>query len=146
VEKDVSGLIDRLVQDQVKELLPEHVKPELIEELERHKRELADVERDLHNSESRRINAQIRTSGLGDQLAVVLRHDGTKSPHFPKDLQSLLGMDDRTVKALMHEYRLVNASESRERNVNCLMQHFGISYQLVRSPVVSPRARIHHQS
>ena len=44
----------------------------------------------------------------------------------------------------MHDYRLVaNASESRERNLNSLMQHFGISYQLVRSPVIFPSARIH---
>lgn len=50
VEKDVSDLIDQLVKDQVATLLPEHIKPELIQELERHERELAEVERDLHNS------------------------------------------------------------------------------------------------
>ena len=50
VEKDVSDLIDQLVKDQVAALLPEHIKPELIQELERHERELAEVERDLHNS------------------------------------------------------------------------------------------------
>ncbi|KAI0728886.1 hypothetical protein C8Q72DRAFT_832493 [Fomitopsis betulina] len=133
IEKDVSDLIDQLVQDQVKVLLLEHVKPELINELESHKRELAEVERDLHNSESRRKNAQIRTSQLDVKLAVILRHDGTKSPHYPRDLQSLLGTDGQTVKTLMNDYRLqpVNASGSRDKSLNCLMQHFGISYQLV---------------
>ncbi|KAI0733759.1 hypothetical protein C8Q72DRAFT_810632 [Fomitopsis betulina] len=133
IEKNVSDLVDQIVRDEVKNLLHEHIKPELINELESHKRELAEVERDLHNSESRRKNAQIRTSQLDAELAIILRHDGTKSPHYPRDLQSLLGMDGKTTKALMHDYcpQVVNASESQDRRLNCLMRHFGISYQLV---------------
>lgn len=50
VEKDVSDLIDQIVEDQVVELLPQHIKPELMQELKRHERELAEVERELHNS------------------------------------------------------------------------------------------------
>lgn len=46
----MSNLIDTLVQAQVKVSLPEHVQPELLAELNRHKQELAEVERDLHNS------------------------------------------------------------------------------------------------
>ena len=43
-------MIDQLVMDQVAALLAEYVKPELIQELKLHERELAEVERDLHNS------------------------------------------------------------------------------------------------
>lgn len=50
VEKDVSDLIDQIVEDQVVKLLPQHIKPELMQELKRHERELAEVERELHNS------------------------------------------------------------------------------------------------
>ncbi|KAH9915483.1 uncharacterized protein B0H18DRAFT_1041404 [Fomitopsis serialis] len=141
VGQGVSDLIDELVAEQVKALLPQHIRPELLAELARHKQELAEVERDLHNSESRRMNAQIRTGGLSDPLRIILKDDGTVSKDFPKDLQTLLGMKDKSIESLMKEYHLTDISKSQDTNVNRLMRFLGLSYQLVRSPISSPRPR-----
>ncbi|KAH9915910.1 uncharacterized protein B0H18DRAFT_1039720 [Fomitopsis serialis] len=131
VETLVSEMIDELVKEQVELLLPQHVPQALVAELQSHKLELAEVERNLHNSESRRLNAQIRTSGLDDPLSTIYKNDGTASRHFPENLQALLGMDDKFIKAMMRDYQLADISDSREKNTNRLMQFFGISYQLV---------------
>ncbi|KZT65401.1 hypothetical protein DAEQUDRAFT_526920 [Daedalea quercina L-15889] len=145
VERDVSDLIDTLVQEQVEAVLQaEHLRPELLTELRRHEQELSEVERALHNSESRRANAQIRTADLQRRLYTIRKRDGTVSLHFPENIHALLGMDGEAVKALMREYGLDKPSDSRDRNLNSLMQFLGLSYQLVRSPVLSPHPRIHH--
>lgn len=106
--------------------------------------------------ESRRKNAAV---GLRDRLHAILKHDGSVSGNFPQDLHTLLQMDgmvallsyppglnaastDNSVKALMREY-CVPLSESQDSNVNYIMRFFGLSYQLVRSPVLPPRPPIH---
>ncbi|TFY57456.1 hypothetical protein EVJ58_g7010 [Rhodofomes roseus] len=138
VENDVSDLIDQLVAEQVTILLPDHIPSALLDELARHKRELDEVEVDLHNSESRLANAQIRTSDLTEQLRTIQRADKTVSQHFPADLQGLIAMDDASVKSLMRYYALSDISDSQDRNLNRLMLFLGLSYQLVRSPTLSP--------
>ncbi|KAH9833467.1 uncharacterized protein C8Q71DRAFT_773607 [Rhodofomes roseus] len=131
VENDVSDLIDQLVAEQVTILLPDHIPSALLDELARHKRELDEVEVDLHNSESRLANAQIRTSDLTEQLRTIQRADKTVSQHFPADLQGLIAMDDASVKSLMRYYALSDISDSQDRNLNRLMLFLGLSYQLV---------------
>lgn len=133
IEADISSQIDDLVKKEVEQLLPDCLPKELQDEVASYKQQLAEVERDLHNSESRRFNAQLRTSRMTDPLHTIYKKDGSVSDGFPKDLGGLFQLDDDTAKILMKEYDLADISESRERNVNRFMQFCGVTYQLVPS-------------
>ncbi|KAI0915342.1 hypothetical protein AcV5_003841 [Taiwanofungus camphoratus] len=131
IEQGILSQIDQLVEEQVALQLPHHIPKELQDELASHRRQLEEVQRALHNSESRRANAQLRTARMHDALHTIFKPDGGVSAMFPKDLGSLFSIDDETAKTLMQEYNLPDISDSRERNVNRFMQFCGVSYQLV---------------
>ncbi|CAL1711972.1 unnamed protein product [Somion occarium] len=131
IDAGIMEQIDELVKEQVAAQLPSYFPQELQDELDRHMFELDQVQRALHNSESRRANSQLRSNHLKDPLHTIYKSDGTISPHFPRDVHSLFSMDADTAKSLMEEYGLTDISESRERNVNRFMQFCGVTYQLV---------------
>ncbi|KAK7691344.1 hypothetical protein QCA50_004739 [Cerrena zonata] len=138
VEAGVLKQIDELVKEQVAAQLPSYFPNGLQEQLDRHMLELDEVNRALHNSESRRANAQLRSSHLKDPLHTIYKSDGTISPHFPRDVSSLFNMDAETAKELCQEYGLTDLTDIRERNINRFMQFCGMSYQLVTTKAGSP--------
>lgn len=81
--------------------------------------------------ESRRSNATLREDHEDDTLQVIYRADGTVPELYPSSLQALFHMDAATSRTLMAEYGLPDCSDSRERNLNRLMQFLGVRYQLV---------------
>jgi len=131
-EEDIAREIDQLVAEQVAICLKDHIPQELQEEVENQQMILEEVRRDLHNSESRRSNAALRTDHGDDSLQVIFKADGTVPTAYPPNLQALFDMDAPTSRALMLEYGLPGSSESRERNLNRLMQFLGVRYQMVR--------------
>jgi len=133
VEEEVASQIDQLVEEQVALCLKTHIPQELQDELAEQKRELKEVRRQLHNSESRRSNATLRLNSPNDHLQTILMSNGEISTHFPDTLKGLFKLDAKTSKALMLDYEIPDASDSRERNLNRIMQFFGVSYQVVRS-------------
>lgn len=95
------------------------------------------------------MNARLRTSKSTSELHTIFTADGVISPAYPKTLQALIDLDgeialvgvqrseltrttDKTAKQLLQEYGIRDITDSREKNVNRLMQFVGVVYQLVR--------------
>ncbi|KAJ7876100.1 hypothetical protein B0H14DRAFT_34837 [Mycena olivaceomarginata] len=131
-EEDIAREIDQLVAEQVAICLKDHIPQELQDEVAEQQRILEEVRRDLHNSESRRSNAALRKDHGDDNLQVIYKADGTVPAAYPPNLQALFDMDAPTSRALMLEYGISDTSESRERNLNRLLQFFNVKYQMVR--------------
>ncbi|OBZ65948.1 hypothetical protein A0H81_14187 [Grifola frondosa] len=132
IEKEISDQIDHLVEEQVNLLLPDYIPQELQDEVAGYRKQLEEVQKALHNSESRQANASLRSSRLDEPIHTIFAPSGKVSALFPKDLNALFSMDADTAKELVTEYELDEVSESRERNVNRFMQFCGVPYQLVR--------------
>ncbi|TCD64386.1 hypothetical protein EIP91_004133 [Steccherinum ochraceum] len=132
IEGGILEQIDREVKEHVAQILPSYFPQDLVEEVETYKQQLDEVQRALHNSESRRANSQLRSNKLTDPLHTIYKTDGTISTLFPRDVKSLFSMDAETAIQLLEEYGMSDVSTTRERNVNRFMQFCGVSYQLVR--------------
>ncbi|KAJ7747755.1 hypothetical protein B0H16DRAFT_1554461 [Mycena metata] len=132
VEDDIAREVDQLVAEQVALCLKDHIPQDLQDQVAEQQNILEEVRRDLHNSESRRSNATLREDHEDDTLQVIYKADGSVPEAYPSNLQALLHMDGATSRRLMMEYELPDCSESRERNLNRLMQFLGVKYQLVR--------------
>jgi hypothetical protein len=78
--------------------------------------------------ESRRSNAALRKDHGDDNLQVIYKADGTVPAAYPPNLQALFDMDAPTSCALMLEYGMSDTSESRERNLNRLLQFFNVKW------------------
>lgn len=92
-------------------------------------------------SEARRANSNLRTDNLTDQLAVVLKPDGTRSDVYPHNLHSLFAYSgayastkfsrmlteqraDEMLEVLLKDHELA-VNEVREKNLNRFMAHIG---------------------
>ncbi|KIP08676.1 hypothetical protein PHLGIDRAFT_126872 [Phlebiopsis gigantea 11061_1 CR5-6] len=131
IEAGVLEQIDEIVKEKVAEELPRMMPKHLQDEVAYHRKQLAEVQRALHNSESRRANSLLRTSKLTENLHTIYKTDGTISPLFPKSLQALFSMDGETAQQLLEAYGMWDGRKSRERNLNGFMQFCGVNYQLV---------------
>ncbi|KAJ7655386.1 hypothetical protein B0H17DRAFT_1099150 [Mycena rosella] len=132
VDEAIFWEMDELVAEEVERCLKTHIPQELQDEVAEQQRILEEVRRDLHNSESRRSNASLRSNHEDDALLAIYKADGSVPTLFPPNLKALFDMDAPTSRALMMEYELPDFSDSRERNLNRLMQFFGVRYQMVR--------------
>jgi len=137
IEQGVLEEIDEIVQEQVAALLPTYIPQELQDEVAYYRRQLEEAQQALHNSESRRANALLRTTRMDSPLKTIYKADGEVSALFPHDLNALFSMDAETAHELILDYGLGDPSSVRERNVNRLMQFCGLPYQLVRRPAPS---------
>ncbi|TFK44953.1 hypothetical protein BDQ12DRAFT_593379 [Crucibulum laeve] len=136
VQQEIIDQIDELVKEHIAECLKVHIPQDLQDDVEDSKRELREVRQALHNSESRRANANLRSNKPDATLNTIYMANGNISKHFPKDLQGLFSLDGEwyaSCKFLMEDYELPHQSESRDLNLNRLMQFFGVRYQLVIS-------------
>ncbi|KAF7296037.1 ATP-binding cassette transporter [Mycena kentingensis (nom. inval.)] len=131
-EEEIAREIDELVKAQVALCLEEHIPQTLQDEVAEQERRLREVRWELHNSESRRANGLLRDAGDVVPLQTICKLDGMVAEGFPKTLKELFDMDAPTSKRLMEEYEIPDASDSRERNLNRLMQFLNVKYQLVR--------------
>ncbi|KAJ6593381.1 hypothetical protein B0H19DRAFT_19059 [Mycena capillaripes] len=132
VDEGIAREIDQLVKEQVALCLKGHIPQELQDEVAEQQKILEEVRRDLHNSESRRSNAALRSDHGDDSLQVIYKADGTIPAGYPPNLQALFAMDATASRALMTEYGFQDCSESRERNLNRLMQFFGVRLVALR--------------
>ncbi|KII95613.1 hypothetical protein PLICRDRAFT_34534 [Plicaturopsis crispa FD-325 SS-3] len=130
IEKEIEEQIDIQVEEQLALHLEKHAPQALQDEVAEQRRELEELQRQLHNSESRRANAALRSTHPHDTLHTILRLSGGPSPVYPKDLQGLFDLDDALVIQLMTEYELPDISDNLQRNVNRFMHFCGVTYQL----------------
>ncbi|KAF4620953.1 hypothetical protein D9613_000913 [Agrocybe pediades] len=131
VEQEIADHIESLVQEQVAECLKDHIPQELQDEIAMSKRELDELNLRLHNSESRRANGNLRQNKPDEPLATMFMPDGNVSGNYPKDLKSLFELDAESIKKIMQDYGLPEPTDSRDHNLNRLMQFCGVRYQLV---------------
>ncbi|KAI0740610.1 hypothetical protein C8Q76DRAFT_197888 [Earliella scabrosa] len=130
IEAGIMEEIDALVEEQVALHLPEYVPQELQEELRAHRKELESVQKELHNSESRRANATLRSHKMHEKVHTLFNTKGEVSKNFPGTLGEMFSVSGETAASLVRDYGLGEPSSSRERNINTLMQNWGIQYQL----------------
>ncbi|KAI9060447.1 hypothetical protein FKP32DRAFT_1678788 [Trametes sanguinea] len=133
IEAEVLQEIDDLVKAEVKDHLPEYLPQELQDEMLRHEAELADLEKQLHNAENVRANAQLRLSDYEELIQPLYNAKGEINPAFPKTLGELFSVTNESAVALLKDYRPeYQISDSRDKNVNELMRLCGVRFQLVR--------------
>ncbi|GAB1526654.1 hypothetical protein RhiTH_009826 [Rhizoctonia solani] len=132
VADQVIEIIDDFVEEEVRKQLDEIIPVELQNQVVEQKKQLEEVRRSLHNSEARRANALLRSTHMTDALHKLLLPSGMVSADFPDNLGELFAMDGPQAKRLLEEYG-IDASESREKNLNRFMQFIGVSYQMASS-------------
>ncbi|KZV80284.1 hypothetical protein EXIGLDRAFT_781176 [Exidia glandulosa HHB12029] len=135
VEDMIDEVFAEEVEKQVTAELETHLPQALQDQLQEHRAQLEEVQRSLRNSEARRANAILRYSNMYEPLHQLVTSAGIVSAQFPRDLAELFALDAAKAKALVTEYQL-EASESREKNLNKFMQFCGVMYQMV--PTLSP--------
>lgn len=96
-EDDIAREIDQLVAEQVALCLAAHIPQDLQDEVAEQQTILAQVRRDLHNSESRRANAALRSSHEDDTLQVIYKADGSVPDKYPPNLKALFDMDGQCI-------------------------------------------------
>ncbi|KAI0800404.1 hypothetical protein C8Q74DRAFT_1314011 [Fomes fomentarius] len=138
IEGGIISEIDALVEEQVALQLPEYIPQELQDELRDQRKQLEEVQKALHNSESRRANATLRSHKLHERVHNLFNIHGEVSKDFPRTLGDMFSISADTAASLMKDYGLGEPTPSRERNINRIMQHCGIQYQLL-TPVTSFR-------
>jgi len=126
IKMEVALQVQQQVDLQIREQIPISLK----EQSMNNTTQLQDARTSLTNSAARKKNASLRIQSLDENLAVVLKPDGTKGKLFPADLRSLLSYDATSVRDLVKEYGLVE-DEVQEVNVNQFLSHIGILFQLV---------------
>src|ERR1700761_2621932 len=98
----------------------------------------------------------LRSSHEDDSLQVIYKADGTVPDKYPPTLKALFEMDGwciqnsleastqaqvsevETSRELRKEYELPDCSNTRERNLNRLLQFLGVRYQMVSCTWSSP--------
>ncbi|EGN92757.1 hypothetical protein SERLA73DRAFT_190599 [Serpula lacrymans var. lacrymans S7.3] len=132
VNKDIDDMIEQEIEEQVALQLEKHVPQALRTELADQKRRLAELQWALHNSESRRANAGLRSGDIQASLHTLYMSNGQISVLFPKDIATLLGLDGGTLKRLLRDYSIPDGmSDIREQNLNTFLQFIGVSYQVI---------------
>ncbi|KAH9946436.1 hypothetical protein B0H21DRAFT_693650 [Amylocystis lapponica] len=111
----VKEIIQREVAERVQRQLRAQVPEKLREEVKHYKHQITTVKHSLHNSEARRHNSLICSSGLDEPLRPLLRPlpMPTPSPLFPHDLASLTRLEPEAIKALLNDYGLVASAPHR---------------------------------
>ncbi|KAG5636935.1 hypothetical protein H0H81_006331 [Sphagnurus paluster] len=92
-EREIAQEIDGLVREQVAECLKTLIPQDLQDEVAAQKTELGELRIKLHNSESRRANASLRSNQPDETLHDILMSNGAVSKHFPKSLKELFEID-----------------------------------------------------
>ncbi|KAI0090766.1 hypothetical protein BDY19DRAFT_992181 [Irpex rosettiformis] len=133
IQEEIRREIVAQVKEQVDLQIREHLPVTLDEQARESKGQLVEVKHALMNSESRRANSNLRTDNLTDQLAVVLKPDGTRSDVYPHNLHSLFAYSDEMLTVLLRDHEL-SVNEEREKNLNRFMAHIGVGFRLVPIP------------
>jgi hypothetical protein len=131
VDEEIKLSMDTLVKEEVEAYLKKETPAALQKELQERKEQLKEAHRDLHNSESKRLNALLRDRNRNEPLHKIYRKDGTVSDRFPKTLDELFNIDAETCKLLVEEYSLPPSS-SKDGDLNRFMIFCGVQYQMVR--------------
>ena len=113
VRQGVSETIDKTVEEQVETLLSQHMPDDMMQELHRSQEELAELQKQLHNSsvesklwhsslgitpsleccrESRRANATLVKRRNEEKLHTLYNIHGKISQNFPKTLEDLIAL------------------------------------------------------
>ncbi|KAJ8076688.1 hypothetical protein PM082_001111 [Marasmius tenuissimus] len=134
VEKEVEEEVDRVVEELFTEYVKELIPNDIMEEIKEKKGQLDKIRVDLHNSESMRANAQLRSDRdpSSEILSTLRRSDGTVSAHFPKTLKAAFDLDAETCSTLLEEYGQIPQGSGRDSLLNDFLQLCGIQYQMVR--------------
>ncbi|KAI0343738.1 hypothetical protein BDW22DRAFT_1356282 [Trametopsis cervina] len=133
IQEEIRREIVAQVKEQVHLQIREHLPVTLDEQARESKAQLVEVKHALMNSEARRANSNLRTDNLTDQLAVVLKPDGTRSDVYPHNLHSLFAYSDEMLSLLLKDHELAE-NEVREKNLNRFMAHIGVGFRLVPIP------------
>ncbi|KAF7351174.1 putative 2-hydroxyacid dehydrogenase UNK4.10 [Mycena sanguinolenta] len=126
IRTEVATQVKQQVDLQIREQIPISLREQSLN----NRIQLQEARTSLTNSAARKKNSSLRIQNLDEDLAIVLKSDGTKGNLFPANLRSLLSYDAGSLAELGKEYGL-GEDKVREVNLNRFLNHIGISFQLV---------------
>jgi len=130
IQEQMSEQMDALVRQGVERELKKRISEQQRQELSGIDLRLRQVQIELHNSESRRANALLKYDSPTRDLYTIKMHDGRPSTYFPRTLDGLRDLDERTIEKLIVDYREFQALCSREdsalKKLNKFIQFCGV--------------------
>ncbi|KAJ3846351.1 hypothetical protein EV368DRAFT_69990 [Lentinula lateritia] len=134
VNKEIEDNMDMIVKEEVQAYLQSTISSELQQELRERKKELDEVHRDLHNSESKRLNSLLNERSIDEPLHTIYCSDGKISKHFPKTVHELTSFDADTCKTLVTDYGIESPEGTSKRgNLNRFMVFCGLQLSIIRT-------------
>lgn len=138
LRSELKKIIEVEVQLQVRDEVTRQLviaTPGILEKASReHRRQILEIRKNLHNSESRRANSLLKSNNLFDPLHPLLRPNGEKSSIFPRTLAATFACGVDVSKLLCREFHLAE-TESKESNLNRFLHHIGVGFQMVATPM-----------
>jgi len=134
LSKLVREEVENQVRDEVTRQMAIHIPILLDKQNREHRRQIAEIRKNLHNSESRRANSLLKSNNLFDPLHPLLRPNGEKCSIFPKTLAATFAVGPEVAKLLCQEFHLPE-TESKESNLNRFLHHIGVGFQMVATPM-----------
>ncbi|KAJ3930379.1 MAG: hypothetical protein NXY57DRAFT_315046 [Lentinula lateritia] len=132
VNKEIEGNMDMIVKEEVQAYLHSSISSQLQQELRERKKELDEVHRDLHNSESKRLNSLLNERSINEPLHTLYCSDGKISKHFPKTVHELTSFDADICKALIADYGIDSSESTTKRgNMNRFMVFCGLQLSML---------------
>ncbi|KAJ4483581.1 hypothetical protein J3R30DRAFT_1800784 [Lentinula aciculospora] len=132
VNKEIQDNMDKLVKEEVEAYLETAISLQLQKDLLQRKKELDQVHRNLHDSESKRLNSLLSERNINEPMHTIYRSNGEISKHFPKTLNELFSFDADTCKALVIDYDIDSPEgTSRRGNLNRFMVFCGLQLSMI---------------
>ncbi|KAJ3720099.1 hypothetical protein C8R42DRAFT_672675 [Lentinula raphanica] len=132
VNQEIERGLDGLVRDEVQAYLQDKISPKMQEQFEQRKKELEKAHRELHNSESKRLNSLLSERNIKEPLHTIYNAQDKISEHFPKTLKDLVAYDADTLQALIKEYGIDSPDNTTKRgNLNRFMVFCGLQLSLI---------------
>jgi len=140
LQHTIRDRINARVKERVEEQLYKRIPDELRHQVHEHREQIADVKKNLVNSDARRHNSLLTASNLYDPLKPLVRTNGEVSELFPSTMAKLFAMSASGVKELNNHYGLAQEGDTRERRVNKFLGFIGVQIQVIPASKGSAQA------
>ncbi|KAL1942789.1 hypothetical protein VTO73DRAFT_5029 [Trametes versicolor] len=126
IKDQISAEVKKQVKQQVEEqLVRDHLGTPLNVQVEAGREQITALRAAVQNSKARRANSSLTWSDMGTTFEDVVRPDGTRSPKWPANVNSLDGLSAADLAELLRDYDL-HVHASHADNLNSFLRHIGV--------------------
>jgi len=140
LQHTIRDRISARVKERVARQLHEHIPDALRIQVDEHREQIADVKKNLVNSEARHHNSLLTASNLHGPLKPLVCANGEVSELFPSTMAKLFAMSASGVKELNNHYGLAQEGDTRERRINKFLGFIGVQIQVIPASKGSAQA------